>query len=148
MDQTIRAILDTLPSTRRRSKLEPCEALIHELRRRGRSYREIVAILGERCGVHAGLHTVYHFVRVRAQKKRTAARERHAPARRVRPFLRSDRASQQPASNPSDDVWKRIAAVKDGRATNTSAAAPKEFAYDAEQPLHLIARTKPKPKQE
>jgi hypothetical protein len=147
MDQTIRAILDTLPPKRRRSKLEPCEALIHELRRRGHSYREIVAILGERCGVHAGLHTVYHFVRVRAQHTRTAQRERHGRVRSVHPSARLARVSAQSASKVNDDVWERIAAVKERRPT-PGATARKEFAYDAEQPLQLIARNKPKSKQE
>jgi hypothetical protein len=143
MDESIRAILDTLPPMGRRSKLEPYAALIHELRKRGRSYRDIVTILRERCGVHAGLHTVYHFVRVRAQNTQSAPRKRRVRGRSLHPSARAARVSSRAASKVNDEVWERIAAVKERRATNTPAAA-KEFAYDAEQPLHLITRNTPK----
>ena len=73
MDETFQAILDSLPPKPARSKLEPYAELIHELRRRGRSYHEIAGILADRCGVPVGVHTVYNFVRVRtaAAKKLT-----------------------------------------------------------------------------
>jgi len=48
MENTLQAILDSLPPPRRRSKLDPYAALIRALRARGRSYREIVTILRER----------------------------------------------------------------------------------------------------
>ena len=62
----IQAILDKLPPKPPRSKLEPYAELIHELRRRGRSYCEIAGTLTGCCGVTAGTHTVYNFVRMRA----------------------------------------------------------------------------------
>jgi len=61
----IQAILDRLPPKPPRSKLEPYAELIQELRKRGRSYREIASILTACCGVSAGTHTVYNFVRMR-----------------------------------------------------------------------------------
>src|SRR4051794_40326498 len=75
MDERFQAILDSLPPRPLRSRLEPYTELIHELRRRGRSYREIAAILADRCGVRVAVHTVYNFVRVRtpALKKATKA---------------------------------------------------------------------------
>ena len=73
MENAHQAILDSLPPRRRRSKLEPYAALIRALRARGRSYREIVTILRERCGLRVAMHTVYHFVRARAQKTRRRA---------------------------------------------------------------------------
>ena len=82
MEHALQAILDSLPPRRRRSKLEPYAALIRALRGRGRSYREIVTILRERCGLRVAVHTVYHFVRARAQKH-AAPR----PPRRRRPGL-------------------------------------------------------------
>ena len=69
MNETFQAILDSLPPKEPRSKLEPYAELTQELRKRGRSYREIVSILAERCGVRLGTHTVYNSVRVRASKK-------------------------------------------------------------------------------
>lgn len=62
----IEAILDKLPPKPPRSKLEPYAELIQELRKRGRSYREIADILTACCGVSTGTHTVYNFVRIRA----------------------------------------------------------------------------------
>ena len=69
MDEAFQAILDSLPPKAARSKLEPYAELIRELRKRGRSYREIASILGERCGVTVGIHTVYNFVQVRSKAK-------------------------------------------------------------------------------
>jgi len=95
MDPGLRLMLDSLPPARRRSKLEPYAAVIRVLRTRGRSYREIVRILRERCGVSVGVHTVYHFVQ-RHTRKMTAPRR----ARRVLP------------PEGQVDVWTRMAALK------------------------------------
>jgi len=51
MDAKFKEILDGLPSKRPRSRLEPYGELIRELRRRGRTYRDIADILGEKCQV-------------------------------------------------------------------------------------------------
>jgi len=60
------AILDSIPPKKpTRSKLEPYAELINELRKRGRSYREIAQILRDRCELSVGVHTLYNFVRVR-----------------------------------------------------------------------------------
>jgi hypothetical protein len=142
MENAHQAILDRLPPPRRRSKLEPYAALIRALRARGRSYREIVAILREQCGLRVALHTVYHFVRAREQKKGAGRRPRRQPSEPVR------RASGAGASPPprspdgSEDVWTRIAAVK--RHAPASATAAKAFVYDENQPLQLIADVKPR----
>jgi IS30 family transposase len=132
MDETLRAILETLPSKRHQSKLDPHGALIRALRRRGRSYREIVALLRERFDIHVGLHTVYRFVRKHSQKKQAMPREHQSP-----------QGSPQAASTVTDDVRTRIAAVKAPGAPATAAAA-KEFAYDENEPLQLITRGKSK----
>src|ERR1700680_1981866 len=105
MENAFQAILDSLPPTRRRSKLDPYAALIRALRARGRSYREIVTILRERCGLRAATHTVYHFVRARAQKKcvrRPRRRQASAPVQRA--------SEAGPSSSPLspdglEDVW-------------------------------------------
>jgi hypothetical protein len=134
VDQAVRAILESLPATRRRSKLEPHAALIHALRRRGRTYREIVSVLRERCGVTVALHTLHHFVHGRPL---TAA-----PSRRRAPYGPALPSQPKPAGAPSvgpasDDVQRRIAALK-SRATRAAGAEPKAFAYDDTEPLQLI----------
>jgi hypothetical protein len=122
MESGLQAILDSLPP-RRRSKLEPYAALIRALRSRGRSYREIVTILRDRCGLRVAMHTVYHFVRARAQKNDA----RHPPRRP--PSGPGRRASEAgPSSSPlspdrPEDVWTRIAAVKQ-RAPASAADEP------------------------
>jgi hypothetical protein len=143
MDETLRAMLETLPPRRRLSKLDPYAALIRELRRRGRSYRDIVAILREHCGVQVGLHAVYHFVQGRAQKKRRPPREHQPRARDGRPSPRLAHMSSRPTSTVTGGVWTRIAAVK-ARSAPAVAAVVKEFAYDENEPLQLIPRSKSK----
>jgi hypothetical protein len=140
MEHTLQAILDSLPPQRRRSKLEPYAPLIRALRARGRSYREIVVILRERCGLRVAMHTVYHFVR--AQK---AGIRRPVPRQPLGSVRRASEAGASSSPLPSDapeDVWTRIAAVKQ-RAPACQAGEPKAFAYDENTPLELIVDVKP-----
>lgn len=137
---THQAVLDSLPPRRRRSKLEPYAALIRALRARGRSYREIVTILRERCGVHVATHTVFHFVRVRAQRNGGPRPRRRPPPEGVRRSAQNGPPSPASAVGP-DEVWARIVAAK--RRTPAS-AEPKAFAYDETEPLQLITDKKPR----
>jgi hypothetical protein len=142
VDQTHRAILASLPPPRRRSKLDPYASLIRALRVGGRSYREIVAILRERCGLRVALHTLYHFVRAQEQKKGAKGHRRRQPAGPV-PRASGAGASSSPRSpDGSEDVWTRIAAVK--QRAPASAEESKAFAYDENEPLQLIADVKPR----
>jgi hypothetical protein len=139
MENAHQAILDRLPPRRRRSKLEPYAALIRALRARGRSYREIVTILREQCGLRVAVHTVHHFVRAREQKR--GARRR--PRRQSSETVRRASASSSPLSlDAPEDVWTRIAAVK--QRASASTAEPKAFAYDENEPLQLITDVKPR----
>jgi hypothetical protein len=136
MDDAFHAILESLPPRRRRSKLEPYAPLIQALRTRGRSYREIASILRDRCGVSVGVHTLYHFVRVRAQRGMTSRTPRPAPS----PAPVRSSARDPTTSSPKDGdkhIWERIAAVK-GHGAPAAATARKEFVYDENEPLHLI----------
>jgi hypothetical protein len=139
MDQTHRAILASLPPPRRRSKLDPHWALIRALRAHGRSYRQIVAILRDRCGLHVAVHTLHHFVR-RAQQTASARRPRYPVSPVRRPRSGADPSSLPPRSDADDDVSARIAAIK--RRAPALAAEPKAFAYDENEPLQLIADVK------
>ena len=135
------AILDSLPPRRRRSKLEPYAALIRALRARGRSYREIVTILRERCGLHVATHTLFHFVRTRAQRTGRLKARRYQRPGDVR---RSGQNGPPPSPTSPDgpeEVWARIVAAK--RRT-PAAAEPKAFAYDGTEPLQLMTDKKPR----
>ena len=142
MENALQAILDSLPPRRRRSKLEPYAALIRALRVRGRSYREIVTILRERCGLRVAMHTVYHFVRARAQKNAAPRPPRRQPSGPVRRASEAHASPSPLSPDGPEDVWARIAAVK--RGTPTAAVGPKAFAYDENEPLQLIADIKPR----
>jgi hypothetical protein len=142
MENALQAILDSLPPPRRRSKLEPYAALIRALRVRGRSYREIVTILRERCGLRVATHTVYHFVRARAQKEATPRRPRRPSSRPVRSSSDAGLSPSPSSSDGQEDVWARIAAVK--QRAPSSAAEPKAFEFDEHEPLRLMADVKPR----
>src|SRR5271170_6326853 len=68
------AILDALPEKPPRSRLEPYSALIDELRRRRRTYREIVSILAEKCDLQVSISTIHDFVRAKSKEAREAGK--------------------------------------------------------------------------
>ena len=64
--------IDNLPEKSPRSKLEPHRELIRELRRKGRTYREVAHLFEERLGLYVAPSTLHSFVKVRAKhRKRT-----------------------------------------------------------------------------
>ena len=66
------ARLGDLPPKPPRSKLEPHSELIRELRRKGRTYREVARLFHERLGLYVAPSTLHSFVKVRAKHhKRT-----------------------------------------------------------------------------
>jgi hypothetical protein len=66
------ARLGDLPPKPPRSKLEPHRELIRELRRKGRTYREVARLFHERLGLYVAPSTLHSFVKVRAKHhKRT-----------------------------------------------------------------------------
>jgi len=133
MDEKFQAILDSLPPKPPRSRLEPYADLIHELRRRGRSYREITAILADRCGIRVGVHTLYNFVRVR-----TAASKKTKPAKAAASggILRSPPTAAPAVGDSRDgEVWQRIQALKDRPVSARASSAEKVFHYDENVPL-------------
>lgn len=133
MDEAFQAILDSLPPKPARSKLEPYAELIRELRKRGRSYREIAGILGERCGVPVATHTVYNFVQVRSRSKNKAA-----AAEREKPVAATTKAS---VSSKPDEVAERIRALKQRPPASAAAKPEKVFEYDEREPLRLKPRS-------
>lgn len=72
MEPVLQSILDSLPQKSPRSKLEPHRELIRELRRKGRTYREVARLFHERLGLYVAPSTLHSFVKVRAKhRKRT-----------------------------------------------------------------------------
>ena len=133
MDDNFRAILDSLPKKRQRSKLEPYTELIDQLRRRGRTYREIARILAEKCDLIVASSTIVRFVASRSKKKHKCSK--HRESRKAPSTVRASIEMKVTSAAPDDNVRKRIAALKQRPAK--SAQPPKQFEYDPDQPLHL-----------
>jgi hypothetical protein len=72
MDAKLKTILKNLPTKKLRSRLEPYRELIREMRRRGRSYREIIHVLHKQCGVKVSISTLHDFVRLRSRSRTIA----------------------------------------------------------------------------
>ena len=62
--------IDNLPDKPPRSKLEPHRELIRELRRKGRTYREVTRLFHERLGLYVAPSTLHSFVKVRAKHRK------------------------------------------------------------------------------
>ena len=64
------AEISDLPPKPPRSKLEPHRQLIRELQRKGRTYREVSRLFGERLGLQVAPSTLHSFVKVRARQRK------------------------------------------------------------------------------
>lgn len=120
MDEAFHKILDSLADKKPRSRLEPYRELIVELRRRGRTYRDIAAILADRCQVPVAHSTIYAYLKVRG-----GARNAGQP---VRP------ADSKPNA---DELRQRIAELKSSRPPVEPDAS--RFEFDAAEPLRIKA---------
>ena len=140
MNETFQAILDTLPPKPARSRLEPYAELIHELRRRGRSYREITAILADRCDVRVGVHTLYNFVRVRTRPSKKTNRSAKTAAPGPGPAVTPTPDVVATSGNGGNDVWQRIQALKDRSVSAGAQSGGKVFHYDENIPLTVTRK--------
>ncbi len=57
MESALQTILESLSEKPPRSKLEPHRELIRELRRKGRTYREVAQLFHERLGLYVAPST-------------------------------------------------------------------------------------------
>ncbi len=62
--------LASLPPKPLRSKLEPHRELIRELRRTGRTYREVSRLFAERLGLQVAPSTLHSFVKICARHRK------------------------------------------------------------------------------
>ena len=138
-----RAIIDALPEKPPRSRLEPFSELIDELRRRRRSYREIVSVLAEKCDLRVSISTIHDFVRAKSKEAKKAAKllRTSVPSTDIRnpesTALRRS-APQLNQGNPTaEEVQRRIAAVKQ-RKVPPSTNPSEGFQYNPDEPLRLL----------
>ena len=147
MDDLVQEILDSLPQRPSRSRLAPYRELIHELRRRRRTYREIAELLAERCQCKVSISTLHDFVRVRSRAKREqpqqarsssidSTRETPQNATHTRPSTNSDEETVISHRN----VYQKVADLKQ-RSTPVE-KRPSAFHYDPDEPLHLQRNVK------
>jgi hypothetical protein len=127
-----REILDNLPEKPPRSRLEPYRELILEMRRRGRPFREIAQVLGEKCGVPVVPSTIHDFLNAAASQERKSEPK----------ALRRARAPKliHPGRNPGrdaspDEVERRIAALKAKEPHPQT--VPERFRFVPGEPLRL-----------
>ncbi len=137
-DEQVQAILNALPERRASSRLEPYAQLIDELRKLGRTYREIEQIFSDKCGIHAPRSTINDFVRRRRKgkiQKSQPLKERSGDMPNTAPPETKEVLRVGSKSSAADDVYQRIAALKQrpapiGKSTDL-------FHYDPNEPLHL-----------
>jgi DNA-directed RNA polymerase specialized sigma24 family protein len=132
MDRAISKLVDEISEKPTRSKLEPHAEIIAALRRKRRTYREIVQFFQEHLAITVAPSTIHDFVRVRRRRgKRTAESNevQPVPSRQV-----------TAASATENDVQQRIAALKQ----RTPPDQPQPlFTYEEDEPLKLRGKTPP-----
>ena len=126
MDENIEAILSSLPDKKPRSRLEPYFELIQELRRRGRTYREIAGILASKCNLRVAVSTLHEYMRIRSESRRA-----RNPRRPDTPVGTGEASLRQ----SPDALGQRIAALKAKKYENDTKGNAYEF--DADKPLRL-----------
>jgi hypothetical protein len=145
MDDKVSEILDGLPPKPPRSRLDPHVTLIEEMRRRGRTYREIAHVLAEACGVKTSPSNIYYFVQLRAREARQLKAAQAKPPSRNVPSAHATVVKPESPANLPADVAQRIAALKNRK---PPAEPPRTgFDYDPTEPLRLIDPGKRKPEE-
>ena len=141
METKFKEILDGLPSKRPRSRLEPYRELIRELRRRGRTYRDIAQILGEKCQVQVTASGVHDFVRARSRVKGKSPKRVATDAMKTATAFGAGTRDSTQKPSVDDKVQRRIVALKARKPVTK--AAPGAFQFDPTQPLRLKKPGKP-----
>jgi hypothetical protein len=142
MNDKFQSILSSLPEKPSRSRLAPYCELIEELRNRGCTYREIERILVDQCQFQISRSAINDFMRAQSGKKvkpskrqSVAPMDRNAVGQAVIADLNPKTDAVNQNSQPMDEIFQRIAALKK-RPTTTSSSS-KRFQYDPNEPLRI-----------
>jgi len=68
MDPRMKAVLDSIPDSPTRSKLDPYQELIRGLRQKRKTFRQIAQILHTNFNVQIGHTAIYKFVKARSKR--------------------------------------------------------------------------------
>lgn len=131
-------ILDSLPEKPARSRLEPYRELIDELRRRGRTFREIARILAEKCHVETGASTIHDFVRIGSRKEQRSPRRSSPNTTKLTATIGQRFETPPPAASAvaaAEEVRRKIAALKARK--SLIEPTPEGFQFDPNEPLRL-----------
>jgi hypothetical protein len=119
MEPVLQSILESLPPKSPRSKLEPHRELIRELRRKGRTYREVAQLFHDRLGLHVAPSTLHSFVKVRAKHRKQTQYE-------------------LPPTEPSTGLAPELVGIAALRAKSlTATRKPARFVFRENEPLTL-----------
>ena len=135
MDDRLKDILDALPAKLPRSRLEPYREFIEELRRRGRTYRDIAGILAEKCQVQVSASGVHDFVRIRSRREQRSSRRDPKGTTKSMTAPAIQRTATVAPAAPVDDVSRKIAALKARK--SMIEPTPDAFQFDPSEPLRL-----------
>jgi hypothetical protein len=143
VDTKFDAILNNLPAKQPRSRLEPYSELITEMRKRGRTYREVVHVLKKDCGLKVGTSTVNDFVLARSKSKaklslstsRTAATKKNMNGLTGTYKDTGDHKSTGRPQKAPEGIARSIKELKD-RPPKTSTKKVL-FEYNPDEPLRL-----------
>ena len=139
MDDRLKDILDALPTKSPRSRLEPYREFIQELRRRGRTYRDIASILSEKCQVQVSASGIHDFVRTRYRSEQKSRRRepKGTITLMAAPALAQieTTATAAKVDAPADAVRRQIAALETRK--SVIEPTPERFRFDPSEPLRL-----------
>lgn len=137
------AILNSLPPQQSRSRLEPYDALIREMRKRRRSYREIAEVLREHFGLHIATSTICEFALSRAKDvtaKRDVKSDDLAATRNTKAFNGTvePRRARASAFSPRK-IMEGIAGTPQNALQDSSRKLKNKprFEYNPEEPLRI-----------
>jgi hypothetical protein len=133
MNTKFKEILDGLPDKPPRSRLEPYRELIRELRRRGRTYRDIAHILADKCQIQVTASGVHNFVQARSPLKGKSAKRIAVDSMKTTRTARIAPNAQKPST--ADEAQRKIAALKARKPVTKEARD--QFQFDPTQPLRL-----------
>ena len=151
MDSKFQSILNALPASQPRSRLEPYYELILEMRKRGLTYREIAHVLKQSCDIRVGTSTINDFVLAKttstSKHKRTATNDlietnKHSVALISTYKRRKDIQGIVSTPKALEDTRRNIEAVKDKPPSNNKKKPV--FEYNPDEPLRLQRNQKTK----
>lgn len=151
MEPKFQAILNALPAAPPRSQLEPYCELILEMRKRGRSYRDIARVLAQSLGLRVGTSTINDFVLAQTKstsnRRRTATKDlsvanKHSVVLRGTYKSRKDMQGLISNTKALEGTRRHIKEVKDRPPINSKKKPV--FEYNPDEPLRLQRNQKTK----